>query len=83
MIPKIKELKVLKNYILQVAFDDGREVIYNVEEDISAIKSYEPLKSTKGLFSHVQLDVSRTVVFWNDEIDLPSDIIYEYGKIVK
>ena len=28
----------------------------------------------------VQLDESRTCVFWSEDIDLPSDTLYEYGK---
>ena len=40
------------------------------------------LKNIYGLFEQVQLDESRTCVFWNDDIDLPSDAIYEYGKVL-
>lgn len=35
--------------------------------------------SMPGLFNSNQLDESRTCVFWNDEIDLPSDTLLEYG----
>ncbi len=31
------------------------------------------------LFQQVQLDPSRTCVYWNEDIDLPSDVLYEYG----
>jgi hypothetical protein len=41
------------------------------------------LATVAGLFNQVQLDKSRTCVFWNSEIDLPSDMIYEYGKKCK
>ena len=40
------------------------------------------LRDVTGLFQQVQLDKSRTCVYWNDEIDLPSDTIYEYGQRV-
>lgn len=81
MIPKIKSVRPLKNYMLNVIFDDGRNCLYDVGEDIENIKGYEDLKSIHGLFEQVQLDESRTCVFWNDFIDLPSDTIYEYGTI--
>lgn len=68
--------------MLYVMFDDKKEVIYDVKTDIENIKSYEALRKVQGLFECVKLDQSRTVVFWNDEIDLPSDIIYEYGTVV-
>ena len=79
MIHKIKSLKTLNNYILRVKFDDGKEVLYNVWNDINTIPSYQDLKTIPGLFQQAQLDNSRTCVYWNDAIDLPSDTIYEYG----
>ena len=44
------------------------------------LPGYLDLKKITGLYESVQLDESRTCVFWNDYIDLPSDTIYEYGK---
>lgn len=81
MIPRIKSVKPLKNYVLHVMFDDGRDCLYNVGEDIENIKQYEDLKCIHGLFEQVRLDESRTCVFWNDFIDIPSDAIYEHGTI--
>lgn len=80
MIVRIKSVKPLKDYMLHVIFDDGKNVLYDVKDDIDNIPTYEDLKTINGLFDQVQLDESRTCIFWNDYIDLASDIIYEYGK---
>ena len=80
MIPRIKKLEPLENYRLFVVFDDGTKIIYDVKEDIENIPDYSVLMTTYGLFNQVQLDQSRTCIFWNDYIDLPSDAIYEYGS---
>lgn len=80
MIPRIKSVKPMDDFMLHVVFDDGKDVLYNVAEDIEAIPSYQDLRTIHGLFTQVQLDESRTCVFWNDMIDLASDTIYEYGK---
>ena len=77
MIPRIKSVKPLKGYLLHIVFDDGKDCIYDVKDDIDTIKSYKDLETITGLFEQVQLDESRTCVFWNDYIDLPSDTIYE------
>lgn len=77
---KIKSLKPIKKYLLQVVFDDDKIVYYDVNEDIETLPGYNDLKNIPELFMQVQLDDSRTCVYWNDYIDLPSDIIYEYGK---
>ena len=79
MIPKIKMVEPMPDFKLKVLFDDGKTVIYNVKEDIETIESYKDLATVHGLFQQVQLDESRTCVYWNDQIDLPSDTIYEYG----
>lgn len=80
MIPRISYLEILPNLRIKVRFDDNRTVIYDVSEDVHDIPSYAPLETLTGLFPQAKLDQSRTVVYWNDEIDLPSDIIYEFGQ---
>ena len=79
MIKRIKSLTPLPDYVLEVSFDDGKTVRYDVKEDMG-LPSYDALRSVAGLFQQVQIDQSRTCVYWNDEIDLPSDILYEYGN---
>lgn len=79
MIPRIKSVKPLEDYVLLVVFDDEKTVLYDVKDDMQIISSYEDLKNIHGLFQQVQLDQSRTCIFWNDYIDLPSDVVYEYG----
>lgn len=80
MIPRIKEMKTLDDYRLLVVFDNDKVVEYDVKEDIKTISVFQDLMTITGLFEQVRLDESRTCVFWNDWIDLPSDAIYEYGK---
>ncbi len=77
MIKKIKTIKPLKNYMLFVVFDDGKSGLYDVKEDIKQVPAFEDLETIKGLFENVQIDKSKTCVFWSDMIDLPSDAIYE------
>ncbi|MDO4959814.1 MAG: DUF2442 domain-containing protein [Prevotellaceae bacterium] len=79
MIPRIKSLAAMENFLLAVEFDDGHKVIYDVKEDIETLPTFRALADVYGLFNQVQLDESRTCVYWNDEIDLASDCIYEYG----
>jgi len=80
VIPKIKTVEPMPDFRLSVIFDDGKSVLYDVMDDINRIESYQDLLFIHGLFDQVQLDKSRTCVFWNDRIDLPSDTIYEYGQ---
>ena len=79
MIPRIKHIEPRENYILHVIFDDGKTVNYDVKDDIQTLPTYRLLLTEHGLFQNLQVDESRTCIFWNESIDLPSDIIYEYG----
>ena len=79
MIRRISSIKTLPDYKLFVHFDEGRDVVYDVGDDISTIKTFEDLRTLPGLFENARLDSSRTCVVWNDCIDLPSDAIYEHG----
>ena len=78
---RIKSIQAMPNYVLSVVFDDGRHVLYDVKEDKN-LPGYIVLRNIAGLFQQVQLDKSRTCVYWNDDVDLPSDTIYEYGREV-
>jgi len=80
MIPRIKTLHALDGYLLAIEFDDGKKVIYDVNDDIKTLPTFKDLRDIQGLFFQAQLDTSRTCVFWNDQIDLASDNIYEFGK---
>ena len=82
MIPRIKSYQPLPDYQLHVSFDDGRKVRYDVADDIHSLPAFRDLETEHGLFENAQLDTSRTCIYWNDRIDLPSDAIYEYGVAV-
>ena len=79
MIPRIKSILPLQDYMLQVCFDDGVSVLYDVKDDIRTLNDFKVLETEYGLFQNVQIDSSRTCVFWNDRVDLASDTILEYG----
>ena len=82
MIPRIKSIEPMANFKLFVQFDGGKKVVYDVNDDIRDISSFQELKTLPGLFENASLDSSRTCVVWNERIDIPSDTIYEYGVLV-
>lgn len=79
MIPRIKTVEPLKDFVLHVVFDDGRDVLYDVKDDIETLTEFKSLTEIQGLWEQLQLDKSRTCVYWNDRIDIASDTLYEYG----
>lgn len=80
MIARVKEVKPSRDFVLRVIFDDGCEVIYDMNNDIRTLPGYSELAEIPGLWEQAKLDESRTVIFWNDRIDIPADAIYEKRK---
>lgn len=80
MIPRIKSIHPLDNFLLLVVFDGGKKVIYDVKDDIKSLADFRVLETEYGLFRNAHLDSSRTCVYWTERVDLPSDTILEYGQ---
>lgn len=79
MFPKIKSVIDRNDFKLDVIFDDGKHVLYDVSDDIKNIPDFADLKTQYALFNNFTLDQSRTCITWSDRIDLSSDSIYQYG----
>lgn len=81
MVYKIKKIKPIDNYNLIVDFECGDTMIYDMNDDINTLPHYDDLKKIEGLFNQVKIDESKTIIYWNEYIDLPSDILHKYGKL--
>lgn len=81
-MPRIKLIEPKPEYMLLIAFDSGERVLYDVKEDIVELPDFKILATEAGLFNHVQVDESRTCIYWSDRVDLPSDTLLEYGKLL-
>jgi hypothetical protein len=79
-MPRIDSVEVQDGFKLFIRFRNGECVIYDVNEDIETIDDFSVLKTEPHLFEDVQIDESRTCIYWNDRVDLPSDALLEYGK---
>lgn len=67
-------------FVLDVVFETSARVFYDLHDDMNTLPDYDGLEKIEGLYKNVRLDESRTCVYWDEQIDLPSDTIYEYGK---
>lgn len=53
VIIRINNVKPLDDYVLLVAFDDGKVVEYDVKDDINTLPGYDDLKNITGLWQQV------------------------------
>lgn len=79
MFHKIKNVKPLKNYILEVIFQDDICKYYDVSCLFNKWQVFKKL-TTDGLFQQVKVDQGGYGVSWNDEIDLSCDELWENGS---
>ena len=79
MFHKVKNVAPLNNYLLSVSFVEGITKLYDVKPLFKKWDVFNKLKNN-NLFYDVQVDQGGFGISWNDEIDLPSDTIYEYGR---
>ena len=56
MIPRIKNIQPLDDFVLLVEFDDGKKVKYDVKDDIRTLDDFKILESEYGLFQNVATD---------------------------
>lgn len=79
-IPKIKDVKPLKNMMLSVTFENGVIKEYDVKP---LIKRYEIFKhlENESIFNLVRVDAGGFGIAWTDDIDLSEYEIWENGFV--
>ncbi len=80
MFHKIKTVKALPNYILEVIFENDEIKYYDVKQLFEKWVIFENLKNVKGLFEQVKVDAGGYGISWNEELDLSCNELYSNGK---
>ena len=79
MFHRVREIKPIREYELQVTFIDGTIKIYDVTPLFDEIEAFNTLKAVPGLFEQVKVDAGGYGISWNDEIDLACDELWKNG----
>ena len=80
MFHKVKDVKAIKNYVLEIVFQDNTKKYYDVSTLFSKWTIFNDLKNIKGLFNQVKVDIGGYGISWNEEIDLSCNELWENGK---
>jgi hypothetical protein len=83
MFHKVKEVKAIEDFKLQVCFDDKTVKIYDVVPLFDKCNVFEALRNNKDLFYAVKVDAGGYGISWNDEIDLSCNELWENGASVE
>ena len=79
MFDKVKKVKPLELFMLEVTFQKVTIKFYNIEPLFNKWLVFQNLKNIRGLFEQVKVDDGGYGVSWNDEIDLSCDELWENG----
>lgn len=79
MFHKVKSVKSLDNYILEVVFENNIIKYYDVSNLFEKWNVFKKLKTINGLFNQVKVDKGGYGIYWNEEIDLSCNELWENG----
>lgn len=81
MFYKVKSVKPLPNYSLDVLFENGTSKEYDVKPLFHRWPVFQDLQQIQGLFHLVQVDSGGYGISWNDDIDLSCNELWDNGVI--
>ncbi len=76
-------VKFLEDVKLEVTYQDGKIIRYDMSNMFSKYPQLKELKNNRELFLSGHLDIGGYGIIWNDELDFDAMTIYEEGEIVE
>ena len=75
-------VKFLEDVTLEMTFQDGKVIRYDMSKMFNKYPQLEELRRNRELFINGRLDVGGYAVIWNDDLDFDATGVYEYGELV-
>ena len=79
MFHKIKDVKPLDNYILEITFTNNKIRYYDINSLFNKYENFKNLITVDGLYYQVKVDKGGYGISWNDEIDLSCNELWNNG----
>lgn len=79
MFHKITSLATLPDHILLVGFANGEFKQFDLKPLIHKYPPFATLKNVAGLYEQAKIDLGGYGIFWNDDLDISAEGIYEKG----
>lgn len=79
MFHKVEKVEVLDKFLLKIYFENRIIKKYDVEPLFEKWESFKQLKIIDGLFEQVKVDLGGYGIFWNEEIDLSCEELWNNG----
>ena len=79
MFYKIKSVKAMENYILQITFENKTIKYYDVKNLFEKWSMFKKLRDNEELFLNVKVDVGGYGVSWDEGLDILCNELWENG----
>lgn len=79
MFYKIKSVKAMENYILQITFENKTIKYYDVKNLFEKWPMFKKLRDNEELFLNVKVDVGGYGVSWDEGLDILCNELWENG----
>lgn len=76
------KVRFLEDVTLELTFQDGKIIRYDMARLFSKYPQLEELRRNRDLFLSGHLDVGGYGVIWNDDLDIDATSVYECGEVV-
>ena len=70
----VKDVKYLKDYKIEIKFNDGKKGIVDLKDDLYG-EVFEPLKD-KNIFSKMKIDKDLETITWENGADFAPEYLY-------
>lgn len=82
MIICATKVRFLEDVVVEMTFQDGKIVRYDMARMFDKYPQLQELKTNRALFEQGRLDPGGYGVIWNDELDFSAMSVYECGEVV-
>lgn len=76
------KVKFLEGVVVELTFQDGKIIQYDLSQLFSKYPQFKELLSNRALFENGKLDPGGYGVIWNDQLDIDATAIYYDGVLV-
>ncbi|MBQ2642408.1 MAG: DUF2442 domain-containing protein [Eubacterium sp.] len=83
MFHKVNNVETLNDNVLSVKFAEGITKTYDLKPIMKKWKQFSVLKEDTDLYESVEVDQGGYGIYWNDELDLSCNELFDNGKVVK
>lgn len=79
---KIKSVRCLPDFKLLVRFEENIYKVYSIKKLCEANSTFTMLLNDPDLFNYVNVDIGGYGVFWNDDLDISCNELWNNGELL-